>query len=275
MKGISRLLYVALVFSTSSVSYAEVSDNSLNKLLDLSGITKQVDQFPGVIKAGLAQSRQQGAAMPDAEYGLLVTSVDESIVPTQIIAQIRASLHESINQEEANQLLSWYESDLGKEITRAEEKASTPEAYQEMMQSAQSLMQDLERLEYAMRFDMSLGLTRMAMDLQKHSGIAVYSAIMTTLQPDVPLDLEPLKAQMKAERAQVREALQQMIHISLIYSYKDLGIDKLKDYEIFLHKPATKKFTKSVIDSMRQALKTSVSKWADALAVILKGKKQN
>ena len=115
-----KLLLVAIFFFASSLSYADASDESINKLLDLSGLTMQVDQFPGLIKAGMEQVKQQGTPIPDSEYSSMVNSADESILPSEIIEGIRVSLKKSINEKEVQKLLAWYESDLGKEITHAE-----------------------------------------------------------------------------------------------------------------------------------------------------------
>jgi len=269
-----KLLLVAVFFFVSSLSYADVSDESINKLLDLSGLTMQVDQFPDLIKAGMEQAKQQGTPIPDAEYSSMVNSVNESILPSEIIEGIRASLKKSINEKEVQKLLVWYESDLGKEITHAEESASTLKAYQEMMQSAQSLLANPERVEFANRLDVLLGVTDMTMGIQEHTGIAVYSAIMTAMQPDIPLNTEPFKAQMDAESAQTRAVVKQMVTISFVYSYKNIGTENLKKYEAFLNDVTTMKFNKTIMDSMNRGIESSVSKWADVLAKIFKSKKQ-
>ena len=138
-----KLLLVAIFFFASSLSYADISDESINKLLELSGLTMQVDQFPDLIKAEIEQAKQQSTLIPDSEYGSMVNSFNESILPSEIIEGIRVSLKKSINEEEAQKLLAWYESDLGKEIRYAEESASTPEAYKQMRQSAQSLLENV------------------------------------------------------------------------------------------------------------------------------------
>lgn len=274
MNGQVKLLMSTILLCLSTLCYAEVSDESLNKILDLSGLTKQVNQLPGVIKSGMEQAKQQGTPMPDAEYDLLVMSADQSILPTEILADIRSSLKETISEEEAKHLLVWYESDLGKEITNAEESAATPEAYQQMMQSAESLLENTELIEYAVRLDTLLGATDMALDLQEHTGIAVYSAIMTAMQPDTPLDIESFKARMDAESAQTHEAVEQMVIISMAYTYQKIEMDKLIKYEAFLNEPTTKKFSKAVEGSLNQAIKTSISKWADTLALLFKSKKE-
>jgi len=268
------LLLIVMSSFVSSLSYADVSDESINKLLDLSGLTMQVDQFPGLIKAGMEQAKQQSGQIPDAEYSSMVNSADKSIVPSEIIEEIRVSLKKTIDEKEAQKLLAWYESDLGKEITHAEESASTPEAYQQMMQSAQSLLANPERVAFANRFDALVGATDMAMGIQEHTGIAVYSAIMTAMQPGTPLNIEPFKAQMDAESVQTRATVKQMVTISFVYSYKNIGTDNLKKYETFLNDVTTMKFNKTIIDSMNKGLESSVSKWADALAKIFRNKKQ-
>jgi hypothetical protein len=269
-----KLLLVAIFFFASSLSYADVSDESINKLLDLSGLTMQVDQFPDLIKAGMEQAKQQGTPIPDSEYRSMVKSADESILPSEIIAGIRVSLKKSINEKEAQKLLAWYESNLGKEITHAEESASTPEAYQQMMHSAQSLLANSERVEFANRLDVLLGATDMTMGIQEHTSIAVYSAIMTAMQPDTPLNLEPFKAQMDAASVQTRAAVKQMVTISFVYSYENIETNNLKQYETFLNDVTTMKFNKTIMDSMNRELESSVSKWADLLAQTFKSKKQ-
>lgn len=274
MKHKYKQFLLIILFFTSTLSYADISDESINKILDLSGLTMQVDQFPGLIKAGMEQAKQQGTPIPNAEYNSMVMSVDESILPSVIINKIRASLKKSINEEEAKQLLAWYESDLGKEITTAEESASTPEAYQKMMQSAQSLLENSERVAFAKRLDVLLGATDMAMNIQGYSGIAVYSAIMTAMQPDVPLNLEPIKAQIDAASAQTHAAVEQMVTLSFVYSYQNIEIDKLNTYEAFLNEPTTVKFNTVTIESMNTGIELSISKWAEALALMFKSRQQ-
>lgn len=263
-----------ILFFTSSLSYADISDKSINKILDLSGLIMQVNQFPGLLKVGMEQAKQQGTPISDAEYNSMVMSVDESILPSDIIHKIRVSLKNSLSEAEAKQLLVWYESELGKEITTEEKNSSTPESYQLMMQSTSSLLENPERVAFAKRLDALIGATDMAMNIQEYSSIAIYSAIMTAIQPNSPPNLEPFKAQMDAESAQTRAALEQMVILSSVYSYQNIEIEKLNKYEAFLNEPATVKFNKVTTESMNMGIELSISKLADTLALIFKNKKQ-
>ena len=127
--------FLNLTFGCETI-YAE----SIDKLLKLSGLTTQVEQFPSMITVGMEQAKQQGTPIPEAAYTSMVNSVNESILPSEIILGIKNSLMTTVNEKEAEKLLTWYESAIGIEITRAEKNAGTPGAYQKMMQMADSLM---------------------------------------------------------------------------------------------------------------------------------------
>jgi hypothetical protein len=269
-----NLLFVLIFFFVSSSSYAEVSDKSIDELLDLSGLTMQVNQFPDLIKAGVERAKYEGTPIPDDEYNLLLNSVDDSILSSEIIEGIRSSLKKSIDEKDVKNLFAWYKSELGREITQAEESATTPAAYQQMMQSARSLLANKERIAFANRLDTLLGATDMTMDIQEQSNIAIYSAIMTAMRPNIPLNLEPLKVQMDATREQMYAGIKQMVNISFVYTYQNIEKENLTKYESFLDEPSTMKFNKIIKKGLKRELKVSVSKWAETLAMLYKSKQQ-
>lgn len=264
------LIAMAFVFVTP-FSHADVSDESIDQLIVLSGLQTQIDQFPALIKDGMEQAKQQGSPIPEPRFRLLVKSVEESISPETIIEEIRVSLKESILEDEAKELLTWFESDIGKSITRAEERASTPEAVQEMMQSGQSLLRKTELVKFAKRLDALLGSTEMTMDLQKHSGIAVYSALVTAMRPTAPLDIEMITKQVEEANSQTRPVIEQMITASIVYTYQNIETNDLTQYEEFLNTPAATKFHKVSLDSMNTAIQASISKFAETFAKLIKG----
>ena len=261
---------MALLLFMASVSYADVSDKSLDKLLSLSGLESQINQFPDLIKVGLNEAKQKDhTTSADTAYKLMLKSAEESIVPSTIIDGMKASLKSSLNEEEVKKLLFWYESDLGKEITRAEENAATSEAYQQMIQSSPSLLQNTQRIELANRFDTLSGSTDMTMRLQKYCSIAIYSATMTAVQPNVPLNLAEYEAQLDTKDAQTRAEIKQSVILSFVYAHQNIEMAKLKKYESFLNDSTTIKFNKIIFDSMNKELESSILKWADSLAKLL------
>ena len=267
-----KFVLIAFISLFCSLSIASTKEDNLDKLLLLSGMTKQVGEFPGLVKAGVMQGVQQGASIPENEVSLILHSADKTILPSVILAEIRHSLEKSLSNEDIEKLLEWYESDIGKRITAAEEKASTPEAYQQMMNSAQQLLADTKRVEVAARLDELLGATDMAMEIQEFSGVAVYSAIMTAIAPDQELNLDAYKSQMAAMQPQMRANIQQLVAVSFVYSYQEIDDDSLAAYEAFLNRSITKQFNDSTIKGLNRGFKKVVADWAGDIAAILKNR---
>jgi hypothetical protein len=220
-----------LLCFTTPLCLAQASDETIDKVLELSGLVEQVSQIPGQIMMGMEQARLQGAAIPEDFHNAMLATVESSIAPSDIIEEIGNSLQQQISDSEAQDLLAWYQSDLGRKITAAEEKASSPDAFQQMVQEAQIHLANSERVKFAKTIDSLLGATDMAVGIQEYTGIAVYSAIMTAMQPGVPLNLDRLKAQISASSAQTRAALQQMIILNLVYAYRTIDTEELARYE--------------------------------------------
>ena len=93
------IVLLAVLWVTPSSIFAEVSDESIDKLMDLSGFTEQVKQFPGLIKEGMTQARAQGAPIPDVEFHVMLEGVDESILPSEILQGFRSSLKETVTED--------------------------------------------------------------------------------------------------------------------------------------------------------------------------------
>lgn len=229
-----------------------------------------MEQLPGTVRAGIMQAKQKGANIPDAEFTEMTNIIVNSFQPSNLIKAVRSELKGNLSGAEARALLEWYESDVGKKITATEEAASTPESYNVMIQNAQKLLADEKKLAMAKRVESALNSVDMAMQIQEHTGIAVFTAIMTAVEPTKKLDIEPFRAQMSAQYPQIRARLEQFIHLTLIHSYKDLDDDTMNKYVAFLEKPGTKKFNASIMTGMTNAIKFSTELMAQDMAQLFK-----
>lgn len=271
-KQTPKFLFVVFISLFCSLCMASTKENNLDKLFLLSGITKQVSELPGLVKTGFIQGVQQGTAISENEISLMLESADKTILPSVILDEIKYSLEKSLSNEDIESLLKWYESDIGESITAAEEKASTPEAYQQMMNSAQQLLENTKRVEVAARLDELLGATDMTMEIQKFSGVAIYSAIVTAMAPDQELNIDAYKSQMAAVEPQMRANIQQLVIVSFVYSYQQIDDDSLAKYETFLNRSVTKNFNNSTIKGLSRGFEKVVANWANDIAAILKNK---
>lgn len=271
MKKVAQVvLMLVIIFATSIVWSGEISSDSLNRLMTLSGLRKQVAEFPGMFRAGMEQAQQQGSQIPDAEFDEMIKSINGAFQPSEILNTIGIEVKKSISESEARDLIAWYESDLGREITKAEEDASTPDAYQEMISEAQSLLADEKRVELAKKLESLINNVDMTMCLQEEVGIAVFTAISKVVNPNQPVPIEAFKSQTLAQEQQMRANIEQLIILSIVYSHKNIDIDNLEKYIKFNGRPHTKHFNDSVIKGMKYALSKSINKMATSLAVTFK-----
>lgn len=258
------------LFISSTVVAGTISDKSLSELMALSGLNKQVASLPEMVGAGVAQARQQGAPIPDAEFAEVKKSIVSAFKPSVMISAVGKEIKNNVTESGAKKLLVWYKSSLGKKITKAEEDASTAAAYQQMMKEAQTLLADKKRVKIAQELDRLVNATDMAMQLQESSGVAVYTAVTSALNPGKPVNIEPYLNQVKAQQQQMRANIQQLVMVSFVYSYKTIKIAEMQKYLKFLKRPHTKKFNDSVIKGMNSAFNQSISKMAKSLAQTFK-----
>ncbi len=263
-------LLLITIFGASTAWSADISSDSLDRLITLSGIKKQVAEIPGMVRLGAEQARQQGARISDADFEKVLKAMDGAFQSSEIVGTISLEIRKSISESDAKKLLAWYESDLGRKITIAEEKASTPKAYQEMMATAKSLLADEKRVELARRLDEIINVTDMMMQLQEFTGIAVFTAISKALNPDQPVQVETYKSRMRESENQIRTNIRQVVIISSVFSYKDIDIESIKKYVDFNDSPNMRHFNDGVKLGMKNALNTAIEKMATSLGASFK-----
>ncbi|WP_299126270.1 DUF2059 domain-containing protein [uncultured Alcanivorax sp.] len=265
---IVRLFFAVFLGLFSLMCMADQRESNIDQLIVLSGLKTQVSSFPGQVKAGVLQAASPGG-IGEAQVSNILESVDNTIMPAVILREIRSSLAASLNDEETATLLKWYESDVGRRVTTAEEAASTPEAYEEMMQNAQMLTENDRRVQMAMRIDELVGATKMGMEMQDSTSVAIYSAMMAAMAPGQPVDIEAYEKEMEKIEPQIREQVQSLVMVSFLYTYQSISDDDMKKYEIFLSRPTSKKFNDSALSGMARGFDEVVNDLAGELAVIM------
>ena len=257
-----------LVNSYSEKPIDIISDISIATLLEISGISKQVKQFPALFKGSMQQSAQQGMVLSLAEYTAITQSIDNSILPSIILKGISAKLKSELKQNDAEVLIAWYQSTLGKKIANAEENSQTESAYQAMVEQKTILLSNTERVAFAERLDILVGATKMTNKIQQNVQMAVNSNIELALSPDRGLDTVALKIALGLE-TKINLAIEQMVIISFVYSYQSLSIEELTQYETFLNQNFTKKFNKVILSGINSGLENAILSWLDSSAVSL------
>lgn len=262
------VLMIALLSSTAGAG--NITEDSFDKVMALSGLNKQVAEFPGMVLAGMEQAKQRESSISDAILKDMQEPIKVAFRPSKILKTIGKEIRRNVTESEAKDLLVWYESDAGRKITKAEENASSAAAYQEMLGEAQSLLANKKRVDFAKQIDRLVNATNLSMELQENTGIAVFSAVSTAMNPNQPVNIDAFKSQMSAQKQQMRGNIEPLVTLSLVYSYKNIDEATLEKYIKFLERPNTKKFNDKIIKSMKLALNQSVDAMAKSLALVFK-----
>ncbi|MBN2441591.1 MAG: hypothetical protein JXJ04_09590 [Spirochaetales bacterium] len=266
MKKVMQIaLLLIMFFFTTVVLSGEIDEDPLKKLFAISGIDKQIAEIPGMIQMEIEGVTRQGSPIPDNGYEKLLGVIGSTFQVTEILSTISTEVKKNITEPAINKLLLWYESDSGRMLTQAEENAATPQGYQEMTDSAESLLADEKRVKFAKKLDNLIKATDMAMQIHENTTAAVFMAISTVLNPSQELNMKDFKAEMSAQAVQLRTDIEQITILSFVYSYKDIEMTILEKYYKFLEQPDTRKFNESVMNGIKTAFNQSIEKMVHSL----------
>lgn len=267
-KQVCSFLVLVFLFVSSPLMASENSE-AIDELMDKSGLTEQVASIPQSMKQGMSMAQDQSQAIPEPVFQAMLRSADGAFVAEDILQSLREALTVSLTPAQVDELLEWYNSPLGVEITEAEKAASDGSAQEQMMGQAKKLLGDQQRVKFASRLDKLFGATDMVMDLQQYTSMAVFSAIVMAQQPDAAVDLSAFSEQITQQVEATRPMVEQGILLSLLYSYQGIEMDKLNAYEDFLQEPGTRQFNGVVMDSLNRSLEQGIEEFARNLARLI------
>ena len=121
---------------------------------------------------------------------------------------------------------------LAKKMTALELQAQTPEAQQEMMQFANSMLSQPspQRLALVERIDQVQRATESMVELQ----VMMASAVMKSMNQIVPVEQKLTDEQMTQMLEQMREQslspARQFMQLSMVYTYRSLPDNELEEY---------------------------------------------
>jgi len=274
LKKLILSLTILFVVLTCNIVWASaLTNNTFDNIMSLSGLNKQIAEFPGLVQAGIEQAYHQNPSISSGELADLKGVVAKAFMSEKFLNTISDEIRKTISEEEGKQLLSWYESSTGRQITVAEENASTPEAYQAMIREAQFLFSDKNRIDLAQKVDTLVGISDMTLQIQMDTAVAVFMSASSALNKNQKINIDNFKNQLEAQKEQMRENIEKLTLLSFLYSYKNIEIDTLEEYINFISKPATMKFNESVVKGMKSAFNQATNEIAKSLGIMVSSQK--
>lgn len=159
-------LFIILMFSACSLSYAQHDENALiEEVLELSGVKKQIEQFQDIVNAQVAQRQME---VDPTVYEKLSKIITESYKANTLYQDVVSYFENNFDQSHMLIILEWLKAPLSQKMSRLEVQASTAEDMQEMRNFAAQLQYtppSQERLALVQRLDEVVGATGLSIEI--------------------------------------------------------------------------------------------------------------
>jgi len=230
--------------------HAQTPDENIKKVLELSGLNKQIELLPAQIKSGFDQE-QQGAQrkLTPEEYDRLLKIMMDAYNASDLKQSMVDYFKEHYDHDQISAELKILNSPLSKKMTELEIQASTPEATQEIQKYVEQLKSKPpppERGALARKLDQLSGSTDTSVEVLVAmflANIRVYNAISP---PEQRIDDDQLKQMADRMRKELRKPIEDFTTASILYMYRTVPDTELKEY-ITLYEGGTAEWFKPLV----------------------------
>ena len=243
--------------------YAYNQTDFLDELMEKSGLSEQVNQFPAYINQGMMQRKNTGVSPQELES--ISRILNESFHPDALRKDIKANLKVSLSPIDIQGALKWLNSPLGEKITKLEELASTPQAQIEMQEQAEGLLSQGTRVEMAQRLDVAIRASEAQVTVIENMAIAAAVAAGSSLDGE-EVSLEAISEKVRAEVRPHYETYQIMTIVGFIFSYQSLTDEELVEYIEFAESKVGQRYHQSMIEALDNAVTTASTKMGTLIA---------
>ncbi len=229
----------------------------IDQVLDQSGIRKQLQQIPAQISMQLAARKQE--YKPEV-YAILERSMTESFRANTLYQLAKDCFRKNFDAQKMQDTLTWLQSPLFRKFSGLEMNLSDPKVRAEVKEFTTSLMTKPPpeaRLGLVKRFDQATNSTSLAVDIIT----SINRGMVTGIEKFVPVDkrvppdkLDELLAQ---QRQKIEEPLKSASMISMIFLFRSVSDEELRQYISFYESDTGRWFTRLSSLAMNSAMTTA------------------
>lgn len=260
--------FLVLMSVSAYLSAEPVSENQLDSLLSVSGLASDIDSMPEMFASTMQGTKAKNDNINDEQVAALVALIKKVINPSFFNEQIKRELAAELSQEDLIQLMAWYESDVGREITLAEEVASTDEGYANMASNAQNIMANSPLVARARQIDIAMNATQQLYTSTKNIGITMYAATSKIDNPNVAVNIVDFSAVLDSQKAEVLNSIEEQITLFIAHSLQDVDDEKIQQYITFLNSPSGKKFVLGSIAGLNTAFEKAMQTFVESINLL-------
>lgn len=263
-----KIVLSASIFLFANIAHAEpvapveVEMNELSeqeiisRIMDLSGLDVQIPQIADTLNN---QSASMMSTLPDILAKEMSNLISVSFDGASMLEIVKNEVARSVSENEAKEILEWYATDLGIEITKLEETEEDVEDEKLKIEQKDELLGDVVRVGLMEELDKATRSSESAVELQ----ISLLEAMIKMRGRDI--EDSQVQSYIKKTRKEIEEKIRAYMLLSGLYTYRDLTEEEVGKYIDFLSKSTTQSFIEAVNRGTNKAILDGTTKFMNGV----------
>ncbi len=234
-----------------------------DQIMDITGTTEGMKQAAEFMAAGFSQQISQNGGTADPK---VIQLIKDTFKSDDMLQSMRQFLVDRFDAKKAQDVLTWYQTPVGKKVVADDIHNMKPEAVAEEAEFKKGMINNpptAAQLDSLKALDKAIHATSDAID----GGLMVQEAM---LRMSGKFDEAKLKQVMDMQRKQMEMVKPAETISSLMFRYKDLSADELKAYIDFSNTDAGQWVITTLSDGVKTSLKNVTTAFATQFGEIMK-----
>ena len=249
-----RFIIILSVLLASSWSVASIDFFEARKLLEESGVDKQLIALRQQIDIGISEARKQKRNVGDEKWQSLENMVRASFETEKLFPQITETVAATMTEADLILVRRWMDSTLGKKVQRLEDAATAPEVAEEKLNALQTMAPNELRMERVHDLDNQLNASMSLVDLSINLQTALVALTTSTQPAAMRPDIDMIKATLDMNRFEFQIETKSQVLSSFVYTYDALSDEEFMHYLKFVKSPEGNRFQRLMMDSVVKAV---------------------
>lgn len=245
-------------------------DARVDLLMERSGMLHTLRQVrPGV----LSGMREGQGELPSSVSRAMVQSAERAFQPERMIAEVRAHLAANLAGDEVTAALEWLDTPLGRQVTRLENAAATPETQARLQAYAHGLRDDPptpERLSLCQRLDQVTHASELMGQLLEAAMLAGAAGVNAAQPVERQVPPEVLRRMLQQQFGAQLGQVQELVVLTQLFTYDALSDAELQQYLDFLQAPAGTRYMDESGAALRQSIIDALGRFMQYLPAAIR-----
>jgi len=265
---LKHVIGALVLLATSTASADTGCRKCLSEIYNAGGLAAHLQSIPHSIASGFNESEKQ-LGNDDLQQAI-VEQIHQAFDPVLFKTAIVYNWHDDLVSGDAEAVLQWLESDLGRKITQAEVAATAADTQYQLEHFADTTTQNRKRQLLISALDQAMMISESSMQMAINAQAALAYAVYAAQADDPQYAFEDFKALVAAQRNEILPALRSQNLLRLTYTYQTLQHHEIEQYIAFILSPAGSSYQLAMQQGIADAFVVSSLKLGDELSELLR-----